>query len=116
MRLLGPASPPDVTPFSIKRMTMSFGLVIGCGGGRPGSSHSVSPSKRQSDPSQNKIVDNTCPVNMKMTITTAGNQCTLEVRFTLKPGFTDMYVPRADTGEMSHFTLPRTTQTSCEIF
>jgi hypothetical protein len=52
----------------------------------------------------------------KMTITTAGNQCTLDVRFALKPGFTDMYVPRTDTGEMSHFTLPRTTQTSCEIF
>ncbi len=52
----------------------------------------------------------------KMTITTAGNQCTLDVRFTLKPGFTDMYVPRADTGEMTHFTLPRTLQTSCEIF
>jgi hypothetical protein len=52
----------------------------------------------------------------KMTITTAGNQCTLDVRFTLKTGFTDMYVPRADTGEMAHFTLPRTTQTSCEIF
>jgi hypothetical protein len=52
----------------------------------------------------------------KMTITTAGNQCTLDVRFTLKPGFTDMYVPRADTGEWAHFTLPRTTQTSCEIF
>ena len=29
----------------------------------------------------------------KMTIVTAGNQCTLDVRFTLKPGFTDMYVP-----------------------
>jgi hypothetical protein len=52
----------------------------------------------------------------KMTITTAGNKCTLDVGFALKSGFTDMYVPRADTGEMAHFTLPRTTQTSCEIF
>ena len=52
----------------------------------------------------------------KMTITTAGAQCTLDVRFSLKPGFTDMYVPRADNGEWAHFTLPRTTQTSCEIF
>ncbi|HEY1452588.1 MAG TPA: hypothetical protein VGF57_03915 [Roseiarcus sp.] len=52
----------------------------------------------------------------KMTITTAGNQCTLDVRFALKPGFANMYVPRADTHEMAHFTLPRTMQTSCEIF
>ena len=52
----------------------------------------------------------------KMTVTTAGNQCTLDVRFSLKPGFTDMYVPRADNGEWAHFTLPRTTQTACEIF
>jgi hypothetical protein len=52
----------------------------------------------------------------KMTITTAGAQCTLYVRFSLKPGFTDMYVPRADNGEWAHFTLPRTTQTTCEIF
>jgi len=47
----------------------------------------------------------------KMTITTAGNQCTLDVMFSLKPGFKDMYVPRADNGEWAHFTLPRTTQT-----
>ena len=52
----------------------------------------------------------------RMTITTAGSQCTLDVRFTLKPGFADMYVPRADTGEWTHFSLPRTLQTSCEIF
>ena len=33
MRLLGSGSPPEVTPFSMNRMTMSFGRVIGCGGG-----------------------------------------------------------------------------------
>jgi hypothetical protein len=51
-----------------------------------------------------------------MIITTAGGQCRLDVTFSLKPGFKDMYVPRADNGEWAHFTLPRTTQTSCEIF
>ena len=43
MRLLGPGSPPDVTHPSMVRMTMSFGLVIGCGAGAFNSITSTSP-------------------------------------------------------------------------
>ena len=43
MRLLGPGSPPEVTIFSMNRMTMSFGRVIGCGGGAFNSTTSTSP-------------------------------------------------------------------------
>ena len=38
-----------------------------------------------------------------------------DVSYNLKPGFTDMYVPRADDGEWTHFSLPRVLQSSCEI-
>jgi hypothetical protein len=50
-----------------------------------------------------------------LTVITSGHNCVLKVVYSLKPGFTDMYVPRADTGEWTHFTLPRVVQSSCEI-
>ena len=52
---------------------------------------------------------------LTLTITTSGKECHLDVAFRLKPGFKDMYAPRADTGEWTHFSLPQTIQTSCTI-
>ena len=38
-----PRVAPEVTPFSMNRMTMSFGLVMGCGGGAFNSTTRTSP-------------------------------------------------------------------------
>jgi hypothetical protein len=51
----------------------------------------------------------------RLVVTTQRNNCSLDVVFSLKSGFSDMYAPRADNGEWTHFTLPRVIQTSCEI-
>jgi hypothetical protein len=50
-----------------------------------------------------------------LTIATIGKECRLDVTFRLKPGFSDMLTPRADTGEWAHFSLPKTLEASCTI-
>ena len=51
---------------------------------------------------------------LRITVTTQGRDCRLNVEFRLKPGFTDIYVPRAN-GEWSHFSLPQLREASCTI-
>ena len=43
------------------------------------------------------------------------NTCSATVDYRLKPGHTDMYGPRRDTGEMAHFTLPTVLSVECSI-
>jgi len=50
-----------------------------------------------------------------LTIVTNGKECHLDVAFRLKPGYSDMFAPRADTGEWTHFSLPKTLESSCTI-
>ena len=53
-----------------------------------------------------------------MTITIvvqADKACRLKVDYRLKPGYQDMLVPAADSGMLTHFTLPRTLAASCTI-
>lgn len=50
-----------------------------------------------------------------MTITTSDGKCSLEVKFGLKPGFSDMFAPKADSGEWVHFSLPKTLEAFCTI-
>jgi hypothetical protein len=45
----------------------------------------------------------------------ADNTCSLQVNYKLKPGYSDMYTPRADNHVMTHFTLPKLLSTSCAI-
>jgi len=52
---------------------------------------------------------------LTFTIRTSGKACHLDAVFRLKPGFTDMYTPRADNGEWTHFSLPKTLEAECEI-
>jgi hypothetical protein len=53
---------------------------------------------------------------MVLTINTSADKtCKLDVEFKLKPGFTDMLMPRADNHELSHFTLPKLMDASCSI-
>jgi hypothetical protein len=52
---------------------------------------------------------------MILTITTSGAQCHLDVTFRLKPGFTDILLPRGGKGELTHFSLPKTLESSCAI-
>jgi hypothetical protein len=43
------------------------------------------------------------------------NSCSLQVIYKLKPGYSDMYMPRADNHVMTHYTLPKLLSTSCAI-
>jgi hypothetical protein len=43
------------------------------------------------------------------------NSCSLQVTYKLKPGFSDIYTPRADNHVMTHFTLPKVLSESCAI-
>ena len=52
---------------------------------------------------------------MTLMIATSGATCHLDVTFRLKPGFSDIILPRADTGELTNFSLPKTLETSCSI-
>jgi hypothetical protein len=52
---------------------------------------------------------------MRLTIATNNKDCQLDVEFRLKPGFSDIYVQRADNGEWAHFSLPKTREASCTI-
>jgi hypothetical protein len=51
----------------------------------------------------------------KFTIEINNKECRLNVEFRLKPGFSDMFTPRADNGEWTHFSLPKTRESSCTI-
>jgi hypothetical protein len=51
----------------------------------------------------------------KLTIEINNKECRLNVEFRLKPGFSDMLMPRADNGEWTHFSLPKTRESSCTI-
>jgi hypothetical protein len=51
----------------------------------------------------------------KLTIEINNKECRLNVEFRLKPGFSDIFVPRADNGQWEHFTLPKTQEASCTI-
>ena len=52
---------------------------------------------------------------MTLTITTRGAQCRLDVMFRLKPGFADILLPRGGKGRSTHFSLPKTLESSCAI-
>ncbi len=52
---------------------------------------------------------------MTLTITTSGAQCRLDVAFHLKPGFSDILLPRGGAGKSTRFSLPKTLETSCRI-
>ncbi len=44
-----------------------------------------------------------------------GDNCHIGAKYLLQRGFDDVVMKRADTGEMTHFTLPRVVSASCSI-
>jgi hypothetical protein len=52
---------------------------------------------------------------MRLTVEISNKECRLTVEFRLKPGFADMFVQRADNGQWTHFSLPKTREASCTI-
>ena len=45
----------------------------------------------------------------------SGNTCSVEVKFLLQSGFTDIVTRRADNHEMAHFSLPKVLSAECSI-
>jgi hypothetical protein len=43
------------------------------------------------------------------------NNCRIDAKYLKQRGFDDVVMKRADTGEMTHFTLPRVVSASCSI-
>ena len=62
--------------------------------------------ERTSDRRQHQLV---------LVVTTHGNSCELQVEYRLKPGFSDVYAKRLDTGGWAHFSLPKVLDKSCQI-
>ena len=50
-----------------------------------------------------------------LTVTTTGNSCSLDVKYALKPGFSEYLYRRVQDGKMTYFSEPRVTATSCSI-
>ena len=50
-----------------------------------------------------------------LTITVNGKSCTLEPKFTLKPGFTEYQFRRITDGTLAFFTEPKIQSTNCTI-
>jgi hypothetical protein len=44
-----------------------------------------------------------------------GDNCHIDAKYLLQRGFDDVVMTRADTGELTHFTLPRVVSASCSI-
>ena len=43
------------------------------------------------------------------------NSCSVQIKYLLQKGFTDYVAPRADNGELAHFSLPRVVGAQCSI-
>lgn len=52
---------------------------------------------------------------MKMSITTSGQTCKLDVNFELKSGFKEYMFKQIRNGQMGYFTQPKITSTTCTI-
>ena len=44
-----------------------------------------------------------------------GNSCSVEIKFLLQKGYSDIVSKRADNGELAHFSLPKLVSSQCSI-
>ncbi len=43
------------------------------------------------------------------------NSCTVQIKYLLQKGYSDIINPRVDNGELAHFSLPKLVSAQCSI-
>ncbi|MGO9423369.1 hypothetical protein [Roseiarcus sp.] len=52
---------------------------------------------------------------MMTDIEISGDSCSVQIKYLLQKGYSDTIGPRADTGELAHFSLPTVVSSGCSI-